>query len=196
MFLVKGLLEKAMDMLFIVVNVVCTATLARPVEIESLPQLFPNEAVHDEEIYGGRVAYFKSEAMQGKVTIFPSGKIISVGTRSIEESIRELNLVANALDSELTEPKIRNIVATADLGHGMDLENISLLSEIGAIYEPEQFPGAIIKISLGEENMATILLFASGKLVCVGLKNLEDIKEAIEHLLKLIRMKDEKYNRQ
>ena len=185
-----------MDVLFRVVNVVSTATLDSSVDIESLPQFFPNEAVHDEEIYGGRVAYFKSEAMQGKVTIFPSGKLISVGTKSIEESIRDLNLVAKALKSGLTEPKIRNIVATSDIGHGMDLESISLMREIEAIYEPEQFPGMIIKIPLGEDNMATILLFASGKLVCVGLKNLENIKEAIEQLIKLIRVKDEKYNRQ
>lgn len=175
-----------MNIQFKVVNVVCTATLSRSIKIESLPRLFPNEAVHDQEIYGGRVAYFKSEAMQGKVTIFPSGKVISVGTRSIEEAIKELNLVAKALKSGLTEPKIRNIVATADLGHEVDLETISLMREISSIYEPEQFPGAIIKIPSGEDNMATILLFASGKLVCVGLKNIKDIKEAIEQLLTII----------
>ena len=82
-----------MDVLFRIVNVVSTATLDSPVDIEYLPQLFPNEAVHNEEIYGGRVAYFKSEAMQGKVTIFPSGKIISVGTRSIEDAIHPLGHV-------------------------------------------------------------------------------------------------------
>jgi len=175
-----------MDIHFNIVNIVCTATLSHPVKIEYLPQLFPNEAIYDKEIYGGRVAYFKSESMQGKATIFPSGKIISVGTRSIEEAIRELNLVARALKASLTEPKIRNIVATADLGHIIDLEQISLIREIASVYEPEQFPGAIIKIPLREENIATILLFASGKLVCVGLKKLEDIKEAIEKLVLII----------
>lgn len=175
-----------MNVPFRVVNVVSTATLARPMNIESLPQLFPNEAVHDVEVYGGRVAYFKSEVMQGKVAIFPSGKMISVGTRSIKEAIRELNLVAKALKAGMTEPKIRNIVATADLGYGVDLERISLIGEMMTVYEPEQFPGAIIKISLGEDKIATILLFASGKLVCLGLKKLEAIKKAIEQLIALI----------
>jgi len=175
-----------MDISIKVVNIVSTATLSRRVIIESLPQLFPHEALHDEEVYGGRVAYFKSETMHGKVTIFPSGKLISLGTRSIEESIRDLNLVAKALKSGLTDPKIRNIVATADLGHFVDLEQISLIREMASIYEPEQFPGAIIKIPLREENIATILLFASGKLVCVGLKNLVDIKKSIEKLVNLI----------
>ena len=176
-----------MDVVFRVVNVVATAALDRTMDIESLPELFPHEAVHDEEIYGGRVAYFKSEVMQGKVTIFPSGKMISVGTRSIEEARREMNLVAEALKAGLnTEPRVRNIVATADLGHNVDLERISSIREIGAVYEPEQFPSAIIKMPLAEDKTASILLFASGKLVCVGLKNLEDIQAAIEQLLALI----------
>lgn len=177
-----------MNITFKVVNVVCTATLSRPVDIISLPKLFPHEALHNQEVYGGRVAYFKSEAMQGKVTIFPSGKIISVGTRSIEEAVKELNLVAYALKMGLTDLNIRNIVATADFGHRVDLETISLKSELIIIYEPEQFPGAIIKIPLGENIIATILLFASGKLVCVGLKNIKDIKEAIEQLSALINL--------
>ena len=185
-----------MNVPFRVVNVVSTAVLSRPVDIESLPRLFPNEAVHDEKIYGGRVAYFKSEAMQGKVTIFPSGKIISVGTRSTGEAIRELNLVAKALRAGLTAPKIRNIVATADLGHGVDLELINSIREIDAVYEPEQFSGSIIKISLGEDKIATMLLFASGKLICVGLKNKEEIKNAIEQLIKIIRLNNEQYGHQ
>lgn len=54
---------KVLAVAFRVVNVVATATLSRPIDIESLPQRFPHEEVYDEEIYGGRVAYFKFEAM-------------------------------------------------------------------------------------------------------------------------------------
>lgn len=122
--------------------------------------------------------------MKGKVTLFPSGKMISVGTRSIEEVIRELNLVAKNLKASLTEPRIRNIVATADLGYEVDLERISSNKKIEVVYEPKQFPGAIIKMPLAEDKMASLLLFASGKLVCVGLNNLEDIQSAINGMAK------------
>ena len=176
-----------MNISFRVVNVVATSALDLPVELQSLPKFFPHEAEHDDEIYGGRVAYFKSEAMQGKVAIFSSGKMISVGTRSVEEARRELNLVAEALKANLnTEPRVRNIVATSDLGYKVDLERISSMSQIVAVYEPEQFPGAIIKMPLPNDKTASILLFASGKLVCVGLKKLEDIQEAIKQLVTLI----------
>jgi len=65
-----------------IVNVVATASLDRRVDLESLRESFPHKVVHDLEIYGGRTAYFKSKKMQGKVSIFSSGKMISVGTKS------------------------------------------------------------------------------------------------------------------
>jgi len=55
------------------------------------------------------------------------------------------------------------------------------------IYEPDQFPGAIIHLPLHENTtVASILLFASGKLVCVGLKDPKDVQTAIEQLLATI----------
>jgi len=65
---------------FSIVNVVATATLDRSVDLASLPQLFPRLISYDSERYFA--AYFKSKDMQGKVSIFSSGKMISVGTRS------------------------------------------------------------------------------------------------------------------
>ena len=171
-----------MNISFKVVNVVSTAALSHTVDIESLTQNFPNEVVHDEEIYGGRVAYFTSEVMQGKVTIFPSGKIISVGTRSIEDAVRELNLVAKALKANLnTEPRVRNIVATVDFGEAIDLEEVS--DRLGALYEPEQFPGAILRV---EEPGTTALLFASGKAVILGAREIEDLNRTVVILSALL----------
>lgn len=175
-----------------IVNVVATATLDRLVDIESLRELFPHEVVHDPGIYGGRVAYFKSNRMQGKVSIFPSGKMISVGTRSEEKAQHELALVASYLEdariAKLKSPaKIQNIVATADLGFEPTLDSIERAEgRLHIIYEPEQFPGAIIRFTISEKTKATILLFSSGKIVCVGLKDRKDIDTAISHLLRII----------
>jgi TATA-box binding protein (TBP) (component of TFIID and TFIIIB) len=51
-----------------IVNVVVTATLDQEVdfyELRELPEVF-----YDSDVYGGRVAYFKSKSIQGKVSIF------------------------------------------------------------------------------------------------------------------------------
>ena len=174
-----------------IVNVVATAVLDRRVDLESLREFFPHEVVHDPEIYGGRAAYFKSNKMQGKVSIFPSGKMISVGTKSQEKAKQELGLVANHLEKKgiaklKSSIKIQNTVATADLGFDPDLDSIQRVEGAQIIYEPEQFPGAIISFSLSEKSKATILLFSSGKVVCVGLKHQRDVDSAIHHLVRII----------
>ena len=174
-----------------IVNVVATAALDRLVDLESLSELFPLEVVHDPEIYRGRTAYFKSDRMQGKVSIFPSGKMISVGTKSAEKAEHELALVASYLEDagigKLKTPvKIQNMVATTDLGFEPRLESIKPVEGVQIIYEPEQFPGAIIRLILSEKTKATILLFSSGKIVCVGLKDQKDIVIAIHRLQEII----------
>ena len=174
-----------------IVNVVATAALDRPVDLESLKEVFRHEVVHGPEIYGGRTAYFKSDRMQGKVSIFSSGKMISVGTRSAEKAQHELALVASYLEdagiAKLKSPaKIRNMVATADLGFEPKIDSIGRVEGAQIIYEPEQFPGAIIRLILSGKTKATILLFSSGKIVCVGLKDQKDIAIAIHRLQEII----------
>ena len=174
-----------------VVNVVATATLDCCVDLESLKEFFPQEVLHDPEIYGGRVAYFKSKKMQGKVSIFSSGKMISVGTKSQEKANQELVLVASHLERKgiakiKSTAKIQNIVVTADLGFEPRLDLIERIEGAQIIYEPDQFPGAIISFFLSEKSKATILLFSSGKIICMGLKNQKDIDRAVNYLLTMI----------
>jgi len=112
--------------------------------------------------------------MEGKVSIFPSGKMISIGTKSVDKAIKELKFVAKTLNTSLkTTPKIQSIVATADLSASIDLQSflnqIQKEKQFHAIYEPEQFPEAIKKFEVVQGTTATVLLFSSGKLVRVGL---------------------------
>ena len=44
-------------------------------------------------------------------------------------------------------------------------------------YEPEQFPGLVYRV---EEPKAVILVFGSGKIVCVGARSTEDVSKAVE----------------
>jgi transcription initiation factor TFIID TATA-box-binding protein len=170
------------------VNVVATASLDNPVDLEVIRKLFPHQIIYDQDIYGGRAAYFKSKNMQGKVSIFWSGKIISVGTKSVEKAIKELKFVARSLNTNLRdEPKIQSIVATLDLKTSIDLEafldKIKEENQFHVIYEPEQFPGAILKFPVLQDVEATVLLFSSGKLVCVGLTKRDYIQKALITLI-------------
>jgi TATA-box binding protein (TBP) (component of TFIID and TFIIIB) len=169
---------------FTVVNVVATATLDQPLDLELLRERFPKNIVYDQEIYGGRVAYFKTEGIEGKVSIFWSGKLISLGTTSLEKAEQELKLTAEMLKANLkTKPKIQNIIATATLRRPIDMDRIIDKAReeklFHVIYEPEQFPAAIIRMPINRSR-ATILLFGNGKIICAGLTETEQIIKAME----------------
>lgn len=153
-----------------IVNVVATANLRQEVDLDAVSKL-PN-VLYDFDIYP--CAYFKDETMKGKVSIFGSGKMISIGTMSESDAFADLNHVAQTLwEAEIIKPtsldlKIRNIVATLDLGRPIDLERLTHQLK-GIVYEPEQFPGAIYRPSSGKDVSA--LIFASGKIVLAGIRS-------------------------
>ncbi len=168
-----------------IVNVVATASLGQEMDFEEIRQF--GEIFHDADVYGGRVAYFKTKQMQGKVSIFLSGKLISVGTKSEEQAQKELQLAKQFLvekhlitEVEL-EPRTQNIVATADFGQSINLEDWAQRTR--AIYEPEQFPGAILRVKYPFK--ASILIFASGKTVITGLTSTKQIEPIVKEIQKL-----------
>lgn len=165
-----------------IVNVVATASLNQELDLDELGKF--REILHDSDLYGGRVAYFKTSNMEGKISIFASGKMISVGTTSEEESFSELEYAKKFLvekgftNPTLLQPKIRNIIVTADFGKRIDLEELSKNCKM--IYEPEQFPGGILRIE--EPYKSTVLMFASGKAVITGLNGSSQIKPTIQKM--------------
>jgi transcription initiation factor TFIID TATA-box-binding protein len=169
-----------------IVNVVATASINQVLDFKRLKKF--KGIFHDPTVYGGRVAYFKKPKMEGKTSIFTSGKMISAGTRSEKQAINELELTANFLvekglaKENSLKPTIRNLVVVADLETSVNLETLS--ENAKAIYEPEQFPGAILRLE--KPFKASILLFASGKAVITGLKRSAQIEPTTKQLLEII----------
>jgi len=122
-----------------VVNVVATGDLKQVVDLVEVSRL--PYTIYDAEIYGGRAAYLKTPEMYGRVTIFPSGKLISVGTKSPGEAQKDLETTVKILSANgLIKPikisaKVRNIVGFLNLGYSIDLERLA--EREGDIYEPE-----------------------------------------------------------
>jgi transcription initiation factor TFIID TATA-box-binding protein len=171
---------------FRIVNVVATATLSQVVDFEVLSK--EPEVFHNPDAYGGRVGYFKDKDMQGRVSIFSSGKLISVGTISEEQARKELEHVAKSLTQKglinhvPLAPKTQNIVVSGDLGKAVDFEK--LIQKPNVVYEPEQFPASIVHLL--QPYKATVLVFASGKIVISGLKSSSQIEQVVEELQRII----------
>jgi len=80
--------------------------------------------------------------------------------------------------------KIQNIVLSVTYeGVEFNLEKLARSLD-GARYDPEVFPGIAYK---SEDPPASFLIFASGKMNCVGAKSMADAKSAIKKLTKKFR---------
>lgn len=82
------------------------------------------------------------------------------------------------------------MTATADLTHMQDLVGIKILGDkkeyklIRIDYNPDRFKGAIIRF---KNLKGTVLVFESGKIVCVGARREDMAKEAFEKCAEIIR---------
>jgi transcription initiation factor TFIID TATA-box-binding protein len=119
--------------------------------------------------------------------VFGSGKVVLTGAKSIESLSEGLEILGNLLrglnidiPQKLTY-KIQNIVTSADLGSGINLNKIAVGFNLERIeYEPEQFPGLVYRL---ENPKVVVLLFGSGKLIITGGKEPDDAKKAVQKIL-------------
>jgi transcription initiation factor TFIID TATA-box-binding protein len=121
------------------------------------------------------------------VPFYRSGKCSIVGATSedhFEEVVERVNtLMRELLEFDYEPPaEIKNIVATAELDSLLPLETIAIgLGLERTEYEPEQFPALIHR-----DGESVALVFASGKIVCTGLTDLEQISSAIDEITEQI----------
>ena len=108
------------------------------------------------------------------------------GARSIPDVHVAINKVVDelrVLDMPVKdEPDIviQNIVATTNLESTLNLIQIAMsLGFENVEYEPEAFPGLVYRM---DDPKVVLLLFGSGKMVCVGAREVNDIKNAVRNI--------------
>ena len=92
------------------------------------------------------------------------------------------NETMNIKNSDI-EPKLQNIVSTANLGCPLKLRQIALQAK-NAEYNPKRFAAVIMRI---KEPKTTALIFSSGKMVCTGAKSEDDSRKASRKYAKIIK---------
>lgn len=91
------------------------------------------------------------------------------------------------MDNEVYS-RTENVVVSASVHRELPLEKLATQLE-GAEYNPEQFPGLILKLPLGE-GRSSFLLFSSGKIICTGTRSLDEAKNAIKEVVSKIESLD------
>ncbi len=176
-----------MQIKFKVQNMVAAASLGVDLDLYSIARELDNVEYEPEQFPG---AIFKLEEPKTSLLLFKNGKIICAGAKSEEEIEKAIKKAFKAIKPYVKggkRPKLNyqvvNIVSSASLG--VDLDLYSIARELDNVeYEPEQFPGAILKL---KEPKITLLLFKNGKVICAGATSESQARKAIKKAYELIK---------
>jgi transcription initiation factor TFIID TATA-box-binding protein len=159
-------------------NVVAFTTLNVSISLNKLVSSVENTEYEPEQFPG---LVYRPTNPRAAALIFSSGKIVCTGTKSIEKAKEAMRKVVEKIkESGVKIPKkypieVENIVASSKIKADLNLEDIAFSLE-NAEYEPEQFPGLVYRIS---DPRVAFLLFSSGKIICTGAHNIDDIHKAL-----------------
>ena len=90
--------------------------------------------------------------------------------------VSELSRIVH-LKKDCRELTVGNIVAKVSLGRRIDLDVLARSLGDGIEFEPELFPGAIMRKGTGK---SLALLFRTGSIIFTGAKSIEELEELID----------------
>ena len=167
-------------------NIVASATLGLKIPLEQIVEHLEGTEYEPEQFPG---LVYRLKDPKAAALIFSSGKIVCTGARSIEDVRKVVKKVVKMIKTaKLGEPKkyaiqIENIVASAQLPSRLNLDKIAFEME-NSEYEPSQFPGLVYRM---KDPKVAFLLFSSGKVVCTGVRKVEDIEFAVGTIFKKLK---------
>ena len=170
-------------------NVVASATINQTVNLNQITQIFPDVEYHPDQFPG---LVFRLKSPKTATLIFSQEKWYVQELNQKNQAIKAVKSVVQKLKKGSIQIEnqpmieIQNMVASASLGGKIHLELAARILP-RSMYEPEQFPGLIHRMS---DPKTVILLFASGKLVCTGAKKEAEVYRAVHNLHNLLEEKN------
>jgi len=164
-------------------NIVASTIFAEKLDLDVIATSL-EEAEYEPEQFPGLV--YRLSDPKTATLLFRSGKANCTGAKNIEDVQKTVSLISDKLKKlgvkvhEDLEIVVQNMVATADLNGELNLDEVAVAFGLENVeYEPEQFPGLVYRV---REPRVVMLLFGSGKIVCIGGRNSEDVSKAVQDL--------------
>jgi len=172
---------------YTIVNLVASSNLNATLDLYNLAISIPNIEYEPEQFPG---AILKLKEPKVSMLLFKNGKVICSGASSeaqIAQAIRKASKLIHGIQKAVKVQKsvkyqVVNLVATANLNQSLDLFQTAMKLD-NVEYEPEQFPGAILRIA---DPKLTLLLFKNGKMICAGAKKESLLKKGLKVASELI----------
>jgi len=167
-------------------NIVASTTFNIRLPLEKMVKRLEGTEYEPQQFPG---LVYRVKDPKAAMLIFSSGKVVCTGGRSIADVRKAIAKIARMIKSlKLDVPKkykieIENIVASAQIPAKLNLDKIAFGSE-DSEYSPDRFPGLVFRI---KEPKATLLLFGSGKVICTGIRKVEDAEYAMNFVFKKLK---------
>ena len=167
-------------------NIVASASLGIRIPLEKIVEHLEGSEYEPEQFPG---LVYRVKDPKVAMLIFSSGKIVCTGARSIGDVKKAVAKVTTMIKPlKLDVPKkhkieIENIVASAQIPARLDLDKIAFELE-NSEYEPNQFPGLVFRM---KDPKAALLLFGSGKVICTGIRKVQDVEYAMNFVFKKLK---------
>jgi len=164
-------------------NIVASTIFAEKLDLDVIATSL-EEAEYEPEQFPGLV--YRLSVPKTATLLFRSGKANCTGAKNIEDVRKTVDIIADKLKKlgvkvhKDLDIVVQNMVATADLSGELNLDEVAVAFGLENVeYEPEQFPGLVYRV---KEPRVVMLLFGSGKIVCTGGRNTEDVSTAVQDL--------------
>ncbi len=166
---------------FKIENVVASVTMNQTIDLDAISGNVPGVEYNPEQFPG---LVYRISKPRTATLIFSSGKMVCTGAKSAKEVYNAVKkIIKNLKERNIVmigtpEIVIQNIVASANLYAEVNLEKAAFLLE-NVMYEPEQFPGLIYRMA---DPKVVLLVFSSGKMVCTGAKEEDEVRVAVDKI--------------
>lgn len=165
-------------------NMVITVQFAERIDLDKLANKLPDAEYFPDNFPG---VVFRMKNPKASFLIFSSGKATCTGAASekdAKEAIGNMLKLLKGMGIAVRTPviEVQNIVASAKVDTRLDIDKMAFELK-NSEYEPATFPGLVYKT----KGSVTFLIFGTGKIVCVGAKSEDEIKESFSRLFKKLR---------
>lgn len=147
----------------------------------SLPRVKADPEKHPGVIY-------RHDEPEATLIMFRKGTMLVLSARSEAQAIEAIRGTIEALGDRYIEVNpdpdisVRNIMATAKIGHTINLELASMTLE-RTVYEPQHFPGLFYRPGQG----VAMCLFGQGKMTITGIESESDVEACVGETVKRLR---------
>jgi len=135
---------------------------------------------------------FKLKKPPATFLLFQNGKFICTNIKTKTKGKQALTKLLNLLKTEKIvsnnctfECYVKNLVASVNLSSA-NISPKQFTNEFESIYDPTKYPAHHSKT---DQPQAAFLVFLTGKLICTGVANKEELKKTLKHFYKQLNSK-------